>query len=91
MCLEIQNTCKLLECSDPVRVRTHDLVEQSRDGAPSGDPRTTTIVAVTNTREDHGFSQTEGAHEITMRIRGATMETTCISPLNAELHHRRGG
>lgn len=81
----------LIFFNDPNRVLTHGQVEQWRGAAPLEDLRMNTIVVAMNMREDHAFSQTEGALVLIMKTRGATTEKTCISLLNAELGHHQGG
>lgn len=73
------------------RVLTHGQLGQRREGALLAGRRMTTAVAGTNTKEVHAFFQMEEAHEIIMKIRGATMGTTFISLLNADLFHLQGG
>lgn len=48
-------------------------------------------VGATNMKEVHAFSQMEEGHEVTMKIREATMVMAFIFLLNAELVHLQGG
>lgn len=74
------------------RVHTHgELVHRRGEARLAGQRTTTAVAAGTNTKEVHAFSQTEEAHEIIMKTRGATMATVSISLLNAELVHLQGG
>lgn len=78
-------------CTHHGRVHIHVELEELRGGAPLAGQKKSTIVAVMNTKEVHAFSRMEEAHEVTMKISGATMVTTFISPLNAEVFHLQGG
>lgn len=74
------------------RVPIHEQLEQWRGGAPLAGQKTTTAAAGMNTKEVHAFSLMEVVLAVTMlKIRGVTMVTTFISPLNAELFHLQGG
>lgn len=75
----------------PARVHIHGQEEQLKGEAPLAGQKMTTAAAGTNTKEGRAFFQMAEAHEITTKIRGATMGTMFIFPPTAELLHLQGG
>lgn len=73
------------------RVHIHGQVDQWREGVLLAGLRMTTTAVVTNMKEVHAFSRMGEVREITTRIRGGTIATMFISPVNAELGHLQGG
>lgn len=80
-----------MQCIHPTRVHIHGQEEQLRGEVPLAGQKMTTAVVGMNTKEVRAFFRMEEAHEITTKIRGATMGTTFISPPIAELPHLQGG
>lgn len=78
----IKSTCSF-------RVRTPEQVGLWRGGAPLVGQRMTTVGM--NMKEVRVFFRMEAAHEVTMKIRGATMGTAFISLLSVELFLPLGG